>query len=126
MTLSMRAILVFVMGTLGGLSAAWAQAGDPSGGPAQGAPGATVEAAVEAGQPDPAAQPDRTDSGMRSPERLQQKPSGFWTSGRPAVGGAYRYRLLGIGTGVLLLTAAMMIWVVRRYPRRDVEARSDG
>jgi hypothetical protein len=50
-----------------------------------------------------------------------QKPSGFWTSGRPAVGGAYRYRLLGIGAAVLLMTAFMMVWVVRRYPRRNAE-----
>ncbi|WP_428266592.1 hypothetical protein [Haliangium sp.] len=47
-----------------------------------------------------------------------QKPSGFWTSGRPAVGGAYRYRLLAIGAGVLVLTAGLMLWVIRRYPQR--------
>lgn len=58
------------------------------------------------------------DTAMREPERLQYKPSGFWTSGRPAVGGAYRYRLLGIGVAVLVLTAIVMIWVVRRHPER--------
>lgn len=58
------------------------------------------------------------DTGMREPERLQYKPSGFWTSGRPAVGGAYRYRLLGIGVAVAVLAAILMIWVVRRHPQR--------
>ena len=138
----MRVILVFVMAMFTGLPAAWAQVGDPSGGPvpaptqaappAQAAtpaatPGATPGAtsgtsgaAIEAREPDLPAQPG---SVMRRPEPLLQKPSGFWTSGRPAVGGAYRYRLLAIGTGVLLVTAAVMIWIVRRHPRRDPEAR---
>jgi hypothetical protein len=115
---SMRVILVFVMAMFAGLPAAWAQVSDPSGGPAP----APAQAATQAPELDPAAQPGETGSVMRRPEPLLQKPSGFWTSGRPAVGGAYRYRLLAIGTGVLLVTAAVMIWIVRRYPRRDAEA----
>ena len=43
-----------------------------------------------------------------SHEYLANRPSGFWTSNRPAVGGAYRYRLLIIGvvvaTGMGILT----------------------
>jgi hypothetical protein len=136
------------MAMLAGLSAAWAQVGDPSGGPVpapapapapgqaatpvpvqpatpQATPG-TPGAAVEPWDLDPAAQPGRAGSVMRRPEPLLQKPSGFWTSGRPAVGGAYRYRLLAIGTGVLLVTAAVMVWIVRRYPRRDPETRWNG
>jgi hypothetical protein len=112
---STRALLVLAMIMLGGMSAAWAQDGDGSGQ----APAGT---AVEARAPGPAAQPEETDSVMPQPERLMQKPSGFWTSGRPAVGGAYRYRLLGIGTGVMLVTAAMMVWVIRRHPRRNAES----
>jgi hypothetical protein len=45
------------------------------------------------------------------------RPSGFWTSTRPAQGGAYRYRLLGIGVVVMFMTLAFMLWVVRRKGR---------
>ena len=134
----MRVMFVSVMAMVAGLPAAWAQVSDPSGGPVPAptqaatpapvrtaTPGAPA-AAVEAPEPDLAALPDQAGSVMRRPEPLLQKPSGFWTSGRPAVGGAYRYRLLAIGTGVLLVTAIVMIWVVRRYPRRDPEARWNG
>jgi hypothetical protein len=47
-------------------------------------------------------------------EIIQTRPSGFWTSNRPAVGGAYRYRLLGIGLAVLLATGLMMWRVIKR------------
>lgn len=120
MTLSMRsarALLVFSMVLLGGLSTAWAQEGDGAGPTRPAAP----EAAAGAPEVQHGAQPGQAGSVMRRPEPLMQKPSGFWTSGRPAVGGAYRYRLLGIGTAVLLMTAFVMIWVVRRYPRRNAE-----
>lgn len=111
----LRALLVLATAMLVGLSAAWAQSDGPGQAPAAAAGGIDVQPA------DPAAQPDGTGSVMRRPEPLLQKPSGFWTSGRPAVGGAYRYRLLGIGTGVMLVTAVVMVWVVRRYPRRNAE-----
>ena len=47
-------------------------------------------------------------------EILTEKPSGFWTSNRPAVGGAYRWRLLGIGVAVLAITGYGMLRLVRR------------
>jgi hypothetical protein len=104
---------------------AWAQTGSPAAEvPAAEAPAAEVPAAevpaaeapaAEALETDPAEEPGTV---MREPERLQYKPSGFWTSGRPAVGGAYRYRLLGIGVVVLVITGAITIWVVRRHPAR--------
>lgn len=47
-------------------------------------------------------------------EILTEKPSGFWTSNRPAVGGAYRWRLLGIGGVVLAITGYGMLRLVRR------------
>ncbi|MBA3539369.1 MAG: hypothetical protein H0T79_07045, partial [Deltaproteobacteria bacterium] len=37
-------------------------------------------------------------------EIIYTRPSGFWTSNKPAENGAYRYRLLGIGVGLVLLT----------------------
>ncbi|HEY4241543.1 MAG TPA: hypothetical protein VGM88_17095 [Kofleriaceae bacterium] len=42
-------------------------------------------------------------------EILYARPSGFWTSNRPAIGGAYRYRLLGIGCA-LALGMGWMMW----------------
>ena len=52
------------------------------------------------------------------PARMERsKPSGFWGSTRPAQGGAYRYRLLGIGVAVSLLALAIMLWVLRRPAR---------
>lgn len=37
-------------------------------------------------------------------EVLSERPSGFWTSNRPAQGGAYRYRLLGLGVLIASIT----------------------
>jgi hypothetical protein len=47
-------------------------------------------------------------------EVISTKPSGFWTSNRPAQGGAYRWRLLGIGVGLLGITGVVMLRLVRR------------
>jgi hypothetical protein len=55
---------------------------------------------------------------MREPEILHEKPSGFWTSNRPAIGGAYRYRLLLLGVAIAALMAALILRVVRRHARR--------
>ncbi len=50
----------------------------------------------------------------REHEILRERPSGFWTSNRPAEGGAYRWRLLGIGCGFLVLTAFCTWRLVKR------------
>lgn len=47
-------------------------------------------------------------------EILSARPSGFWTSNRPAVGGAYRWRLLGIGVVVAAITGYGMLRLIRR------------
>ena len=47
-------------------------------------------------------------------EILSNRPSGFWTSNRPAVGGAYRWRLLGIGVVIAAITGYGMRRLVRR------------
>lgn len=47
-------------------------------------------------------------------EILVNRPSGFWTSNRPAEGGAYRYRLLGIGLAIML----GMGWMTWRLARK--------
>jgi hypothetical protein len=57
----------------------------------------------------------------QSHEILSDRPSGFWTSNRPAVGGAYRYRLLGIG---VILCAVTGYFVVRMLRRASAERAS--
>jgi hypothetical protein len=47
-------------------------------------------------------------------EILSERPSGFWTSNRPAVGGAYRWRLLGLGVIIAGITGYGMLRLVRR------------
>lgn len=47
-------------------------------------------------------------------EVIYTRPSGFWTSNRPAVGGAYRWRLLGVGVVIAVLTGYGMARLVRR------------
>ncbi len=108
--------LGLALAALLGLSLAWGTAWAQIGSPPAEAPATAAPAAEQAAPAaEQAAQPVTV---MREPERLQHKPSGFWTSGRPAVGGAYRYRLLGVGAAVLVLTAIVMVWVVRRHPQR--------
>lgn len=65
-------------------------------------------AALAAAAPAASAEPPNTH------EILTQRPSGFWTSNRPAVGGAYRWRLLGIGVAILGVTGFGMLRLVRR------------
>ena len=40
--------------------------------------------------------------------------SGFWTSRAPAKGGAYRYRLLGIGVALALGTGFVMLRLIKK------------
>ncbi len=47
-------------------------------------------------------------------QQLTEKPSGFWTSNRPARGGAYRYRMLGIGVALAAITGLVTWRVIRR------------
>ncbi|MBP6632494.1 MAG: hypothetical protein KA297_23940 [Kofleriaceae bacterium] len=55
---------------------------------------------------------------MREPDRLGQRPSGFWMSSRPAQGGAYRYRILAVGAGVLVVTGLLVGRTLRRAEAR--------
>jgi hypothetical protein len=54
---------------------------------------------------------------MRRPEHLYARPSGFWTSNRPARGGAYRYRMLAVGVGVLGVAVFFLARMLRRVSR---------
>lgn len=116
-TLTIPVILGLALAALMGPSLAWGTAWAQTGSQTGEAPAAAAPAAEAPAAAAPAAEPaGRPETVMREPERLQHKPSGFWTSGRPAVGGAYRYRLLGIGVAVLVLTGVITVWVVRRHP----------
>ena len=78
-------------------------------------------AAGAAADPDPAPQVDPSllsERHMRQPEILHAKPSGFWTSNQPAVGGAYRYRMMLIGIGIAAIMGTIIIVVIKRNPRR--------
>lgn len=113
----MRSILVLalalpVLGVAAASSAAAPAAGaaTPAGGiTSPHAPMLLAQAARPMQEPAATEEPSR---------RAPSKPSGFWGSTRPAKGGAYRYRLLGIGVGVVLLTAAIVLWILRRPARR--------
>ena len=47
-------------------------------------------------------------------EIIYTRPSGFWTSNRPAVGGAYKWRLMLIGVGVCAITAFFVVRAIKR------------
>ena len=54
----------------------------------------------------------------REREVLRERPSGFWTSNRPAEGGAYRWRLLGIGGAIALTMGFVIVRVLKRAEPR--------
>jgi len=51
-------------------------------------------------------------------EILSDRPSGFWTSNAPAIGGAYKYNLMLVGLGVLAITAFFTIRLIRRTAKQ--------
>lgn len=60
--------------------------------------------------PRASAEPPRT----QQHEVLTDRPSGFWTSTRPAVNGAYRYKLLGVGLVIAVVTGVAMLRLIKR------------
>jgi hypothetical protein len=57
---------------------------------------------------------DKTPQRPRQREVLRERTSGFWTSNRPAEHGAYKWRLLAIGGGLLVVTGFVMWRLLRR------------
>jgi hypothetical protein len=62
-------------------------------------------------------------------QRLDEKEgragrSGFWTSRQPAKGGAYRWRMLGIGLGFMAITGGGIVLLVRRANRANAERQA--
>jgi hypothetical protein len=47
-------------------------------------------------------------------EIIYNRPSGFWTSNAPAVGGAYKWRLMEVGIAVGLLTGLLLARAIKR------------
>lgn len=82
-------------------------------------------AASAAAQPDPGGfgSPPLQHEEMRRPEVLTGRPSGFWTSTRPAVGGAYRWRMLAAGVVVLGISG---LFLARALRRANVHSIRDG
>lgn len=52
-------------------------------------------------------------------EYLNERPSGFWTSNRPAMGGAYRYRLLIVGIGVAGIMGFVLYRTITKANRQS-------
>jgi len=74
-------------------------------------------------QPMPWARPPEDGSNMRMPQQLDSRPSGFWTSNRPARGGAYRWRMMAVGAGVLALTMFFVLRLLLKTARASTAAR---
>ena len=76
---------------------------------------AVVLAVIATGATSAWAQPAEGPPPPPSAEEMQPfRPSGFWTSPHPAKGGAYRYRMLGIGVGLIAITGFFTVRALRR------------
>jgi hypothetical protein len=66
---------------------------------------------------------------MRERQALEQAGeggrSGFWTSRAPAKGGAYRWRLLLIGIGLIGIMGAAITYLIKRANRANKAVRRD-
>lgn len=62
----------------------------------------------------PGEEPPAPGHRQRALEVRRGGPSGFWTSSRPAEGGAYRYRILGMGVAAFAITAFFVFRMLRR------------
>ncbi|HUQ02865.1 MAG TPA: hypothetical protein VM261_10240 [Kofleriaceae bacterium] len=72
----------------------------------------------------PWAKPPEDGSAMRAPQMLDSRPSGFWTSNRPARGGAYRWRIMAAGGLVLAVTMFFVLRLLIRTSRDRQPARA--
>lgn len=111
-------VLVMLVMIVGGIATASAQPSPYGIGDEHAAPANTGANPVAV----PWAKPPAEGHAMREPQQLSNRPSGFWTSNRPAVGGAYRWRMLGVGLVVLTLT---MFFVLRLLIRTSRASRAN-
>ncbi len=78
-------------------------------------------------QPDPGGfgAPPTEPEGMRRPEVLVGRPSGFWTSTRPAKGSRYRWRIMVAGGLVLAATGFFVARAIKNANRGSVRGDRD-
>ncbi len=91
--------------------------------------GAAVDPAPEINKVD-----DKTGSAKHPPDLMRERQalenageggrSGFWTSRQPAKGGAYRWRLLLIGRGLIGISGGAIVYFIKRANRSN-KARPD-
>jgi hypothetical protein len=79
---------------------------------------AQTEAPPEGRTGSPAVLEPKPGSVLPPREILREKPSGFWTSNKPSQHGAYRWRMLGIGVGILALTGYLTYRALRKASTR--------
>lgn len=59
----------------------------------------------------------------RKHEILTERPSGFWTSNKKAEGGSYRWRLMGVGIVLLVITGGGITMLIKKA-NAEREARN--
>ena len=115
-----RRLFAIALGAVVSLAGAAGAQPDPYGRPAPTEAGSPAAPAVDpfapavptsTGQPLPPPEPG---SVMRRPEHLSHRPSGFWTSNRPAKGGAYRWEHMACGAVVLAIAVFFLVRMLRR------------
>ena len=122
------AVALALSGSVGSVGSVAAQPVPPTPPPtATTAPAAPAPPAVDTSPLVPpttglAPEPPRPGSVMRQPERLSHRPSGFWTSNRPATGGAYRWRIMAAGGLVLAIAVFFLLRLLRRAGRERLLA----
>ena len=92
--------------------------------------GAAVDPAPEIKKVD-----DKTGSAKHPTELMRERQalenageggrSGFWTSRQPAKGGAYRWRLLLIGVGLIGIMGGAIVYFIKRANKSNQAARRD-
>lgn len=64
---------------------------------------------------------------MRERQKIEEAGgggrSGFWTSRQPAQGGAYRWRLLGIGLCLIIVMGLGIVFLIKRANRANAARR---
>ena len=102
-----RLVLVFVLAFVG------VNAGEAFAQQAVNVNGDNLEVDVEE-KPQPWNSMSQRDKEREMQAQEWQGPSGFWTSPHKATHGAYRYRLMGIGAALLLITGLLLYRLIKK------------
>ncbi len=112
-----RLILLVVAALVVGTTVAVAQPSPYGAGDERAAPAVAPPSAYDPTPVMPWAQPPADGSKMRAPVALSNRPSGFWTSNRPATHGAYRWRIMAVAGVVLAVTMFFVLRLLVRASR---------